>query len=530
MISKYNKFLKEKQMRDILNLLENILDETSGLSGRQPGERYVKTGSDDPDDFITFKALTFFPESGSYDSFEEMQQAFDKVSKKVKKPVEVTGGIDKGSRAFGVAEFETPTGPMFLAKFARSINPVRTKNTFFQTKHIPGGYGLDNARAKKETISYKPSKVLKDQRSQTPDSILAQITQFFGKASYEAKAAAIFVNARTFPIVMPAGNMQFEAFRDYFTEMLQPIALINNMPVKGNAYEAAKIFLKGNYTNCVTSFNPNPGGQLYDSLLVNPKGKQIKLSSKGAKGAVASSVNLLKAVQELEAAGMPQFAQEYADVIRILKIVDQQGHSEAALTLATDYGLITAREKATVLSMKPMPLQGFDINKVPGMTKNLKKFYLGREARDPNKIVPMNHLVASIAYTVANLINTRTNFSDAAADILNHSAFVQMYTEAKHDKKAGTFVITGFTSVWPSKLFTSVAFTASKSYSSATSKGSFNFDINKEPKAVPNVDQSTDAMEEAEETELQTDHGIIPSNDPVYLGSEKTLGRRRQRQ
>ena len=163
------------------------------------------------------------------------------------------------------------------------------------------------------------------------------------------------------------------------------------------------------------------------------------------------------------------------------------------------------------------------------MTKNLKKFYAERQAQDPNKIIPMNHLVASIAYTVANLINTKTNFTDAAADILNHSAFVQMYTEAKNDKKNGTFVITGFTSVWPSKLFTSVAFTASKSYSSGmSSKGSFNFDINKEPKAVANTDLAT-SMEEAEETELQTDHGVIPSNEPVYLGTERTLGRKRQR-
>jgi hypothetical protein len=515
-------------MRDILNLLENILDESSGLSGREPGERYIRTKGDDPNDFITFKGLTFFPDVGGYESLEQTRQAFDAVQKKVKHPITVLAQPRGDMRAFGIAEFETPKGPWFLAKFAQDIKPIRTKNTFFPTSDIPGGWTLDTGRAKKETVGYKPSQVLTDQKSQTPASIVAQITKHFGKKSYEAKAAAIFVQSTAFPIVIPAGNMQFEAFRDYFTEMLQPIALINNMPVKGNAYEAAKIFLKGNYTNCVTSFNPNPGGTLYDSLLVNPKGKQIKLSSKGAKGAVASSVNLLRAVQELEAAGMPQFAKEYADVIRILKIIDQQGHAEAALTLATDYGLITPKEAQVVLSMKQTPLQGFDINKVPGMTKNLKKFYAERKAQDPNKIIPMNHLVASIAYTVANLINTKTNFSDAAADILNHSAFVQMYTEAKNDKKNGTFVITGFTSVWPSKLFTSVAFTASKSYSSSkSSKGSFNFDINKEPKAVANTDLAT-SMEEAEETELQTDHGIIPSNEPVYLGTEKTLGRRRQ--
>jgi hypothetical protein len=164
------------------------------------------------------------------------------------------------------------------------------------------------------------------------------------------------------------------------------------------------------------------------------------------------------------------------------------------------------------------------------MTKNLKKFYAERQSKDPSKIIPMNHLVASIAYTVANLINLKTNFSDAAADILNHSALVQMYTEAKNDKKNGTFIITGFTSVWPSKLFTSVAFTATKSYSSGkSSKGSFNFDINKEPRAVPNVDQSVDAMEEDEEIELQSAPASIPTNEPVHLGTEKALGRKRQR-
>ena len=512
-------------MRDILNLLENLIDESTGLSGREPGEQYIKTGSDDPADIITFKALTFFPEVGGYESFEQMQDAFAAVEKKVKTPITIIVQPRGDMRAFGVAEFETPKGPWFLAKFAKDISPIRTNNKFFPTSDIPpkNSWTLNTGRAKKEKTGYKPNEVLKQNlKSQTPASIVAQITAQFGQGSSEANAAAIFVKSTNFPIVIPAGNMQFEAFRDYFTEMLQPIALINNMPVKGNAYEAAKIFLKGNYTDCVVSFNPNPGGQLFDSLLVNPKGKQIKLSSKGAKGAVASSVNILKAVRELEEAGMPQFAQEYSDVIRILKIVDQEGHAMAALTLAVDYGLITQEEANVVLSMKVMPLQGFDINKVPGITKNLKKFYAERKAQDLNKIIPMNHLVASIAYTVANLINTKTNFSDAAADILNHSAFVQMYTEAKHDKKAGTFLITGFTSVWPSKLFTEVAFTATKSYSSGkSSKGSFNFDINKEPRAVPNVDQSTDGMEESAE--------IVPATSERPKNNIKKYGRTFQR-
>jgi hypothetical protein len=111
--------------------------------------------------------------------------------------------------------------------------------------------------------------------------------------------------------------------------------------------------------------------------------------------------------------------------------------------------------------------------------------------------------VASIAYKVCNEINTKTNFSEAAADILNHSAFVQMYTNAKKGK--GEFIIQGFTTVWPSKLFTDVTLEAQKSYSStASSGGLLVFNINKEPRAVANKElaATTDAPGASQAGEL----------------------------
>ena len=41
MISKYNKFFKEKQMRDILNLIDSVvITEGVGLTNRRPGEQF----------------------------------------------------------------------------------------------------------------------------------------------------------------------------------------------------------------------------------------------------------------------------------------------------------------------------------------------------------------------------------------------------------------------------------------------------------------------------------------------------------
>jgi len=475
-------------MRDLIDKLNNVLNESRGMSARQPGEEFVRTNSKDPNDIIVFKGLTFYPESGKYDSNETLMKAFYKVQQKI-------GGIEqlnkpsKQGGGFAVATFDTAYGVRHLAKFANEIKPVRTQNTFFQTQDIPGGFTYKTAKAQKETVGYKPSQILTNFKSQTPESILAQISAKFGPESDEYRAAEIFNSASQFPIEMPAGNMDFAGFRDYFCEMLQPIALIHGMPIKGNANKAAEIFLDGTYSDCVVSFNQSVGGELYDSLLINPAGKQIKLSSKGAKGAMASSVNLLKSVRELENAGMTQFREQYADVIDILETIGQGNHDSGPLNLAIEQGMITSDEAAQVMSLKQYAgVKDFNIDDTD-ITDNLKKIYKERKADDPSKIVPLNHLVSSIAYKVCNGINLGSNFSEAAADILNNSAFVQMYTEAK--KVKDSFVITGFTTVWPSKLFTEVTLEAQKSYSSTSSSGGkLVFNINKEPKAIPNVENN----------------------------------------
>jgi hypothetical protein len=261
---------------------------------------------------------------------------------------------------------------------------------------------------------------------------------------------------------------------------------------------------KNGFAGCTVSFNTNVSGGLYDSLLVSPEGRQIKLSSKGAKGAMASSVNLLVALRELEAAGMPEFAQNYPEVVEILNTIDRGDHNSGPLNLAVELGIITPDEISQVMSLKQSAGDPkFDIDKT-NLSDNLKQLYQDRNAEDSSKIVPLNHLVSSIAYKVCNEINLKTNFSEAAADILNHSAFVQMYTDASKAKD-GEFVIQGFRTVWPSKLFTQVTLEAQKSYSStSSSSGKLVFNINKEPRAIDNVEQAatTDAPGNSQAGEL----------------------------
>jgi hypothetical protein len=481
-------------MRDLLNLLDKVLNESRGLSARNPGEVYARGNTED--DKIVFKSLTFYPEVGSYENAHDFMDAWMAAEQAAGHPIEKINQPNASMRAFGIAEFDTAVGPRFLAKFTKEIKPVRTQNTFFQTKDIPGGFSQTDARGSKEKAGYKPSDVLNNFREQTPDSILAQIGEKFTTQSAEYRASAAIMNSPTFPVAVDGEGMDFKGFRDYFCEMLQPCVLINGGEVQGNAGEAAALFMGRNgFAGCTVSFNQNVSGELYDSLLVSPEGRQIKLSSKGAKGAMASSVNLLTALRELEAAGMPQFAQNYPEVVDILKTIDRGDHNSGPLNLAVQFDIITTDEIPQVMSLKQSAGDpNFDIKKTK-LSKNLKQLYQDRTAEDPSKVVPLNHLVSSIAYKVCNEINLQTNFSEAAADILNHSAFVQMYTDASKSKD-GEFVIQGFRTIWPSKLFTEVTLEAQKSYSStASSGGKLVFNINKEPKAIANVEKAatTDA-------------------------------------
>lgn len=488
-------------MRDLLDLLDS-LTEARGLSGRVPGEVYAR--GDTADDQITFQSLTFYPEVGSYDSIEETMAVFDQIQKQVGHPIEKVNQPNAGMRAFGLAAFATAVGIRYLAKFTKEIKPVKTQNTFFQTKDIPGNFSQTDARGSKEKAGYKPSDVLTNLKSQTPEMILEQIGAKFGTDSSEYQAAATIMNSPRFPVSVDGGTMDFKGFRDYFCEMLQPCVLINGGKVKGNAAQAAALFMgRKGFSDCVVSFNQNVSGGLYDSLLVSPEGKQIKLSSKGAKGAMASSVNLLVAVRELEEAGMTEFASKYSNVIDILKTIDKGNHDSGPLNLAVQFEIIAPNEIEQVMSLKQYAGdKNFNIDKTK-LSPNLKKLYKDRSADDPSKVVPLNHLVSSIAYKVCNEINLKTNFSEAAADILNNSAFVQMYTNATKTKD-GEFVLE-FNTVWPSKLFTEVTLEAQKSYSStASSGGKLVFNINKEPRAIPNVENSstTDAPGDSEAGEL----------------------------
>jgi hypothetical protein len=478
-------------MRDLLNLLDKValpLIEGVGLSNRKPGERFKNS----VEDIVTFQGLEFYPQSGAYPA-DQLQDAVAQIAQQMGIGIEQihwTNAEPPGGAGFGIASFTGEDGnSYYLGRYFKNVSPNRTQNNFPHDA-IPGDFKYQSKAGQKENSGLKPSEWLTQFKDNTPDTILQQCIAKFGAGSSEATALDAFINGDV-PLQVARGMMNAGAFRDYFAEVLQPIALVMGKNVSGNAAEAASIFFGtgADYSDCTISFNSNTIGGLYDSLLVSPQGKQIKLSSKGKDGASASVTNLQKSVQEL--ANVPagkKLLSNFANEIDILNTIEKQGHFGAPLKLAVQYGMITDKEAQQVMSLK----QYGPNDQIIGsgiLSKKLEGMYQGRNARDASRIIPIEHLTAAIAYKVADHVNKNTNFGSAASQILNNAALVQMYTDTKDD--AETITITKLTAVYPSQTVTGVLLDASKVYFSTGGKGNYTFTILKNgatPQDVSPVD------------------------------------------
>lgn len=459
-----------------------IITEGVGLSNRVPGEQFKQQGSDHT---ITFKNLEFYPHQGQL-SAEELSAKANQISSELGNIV-WSNKYSAGMGGFGIAHFtdDTSGDDIYIGRWFRNISPNPAQNNFPHSA-IPGNYQYQSPRATKEHTGYKPSDILTQFENNTPESIYSQVVAKFGETSAITQAAKIFIEADTMPVTVPKGDINFTGFRDYFCELLQPIALIKGLPVSGNANEAEDVFFgKNGYDTCTVTFQSGVAGGLYDSLLTNADGKQIKLSSKGKSGAKASAVNLLNSVDELkETPQGDKLVKKYADVISILQIIKDKGHTDAPLALATMYGMIEPSEADQVKSLKKLG----PADKILGtglLSDNLEAMYKSRKAKDWSRVIPIEHLLSAIAYKVADYVNENTNFSEAASDILNHGALVQMYTEAA--ESGDTIIIKNFRAIYPSQTVTGVLLDASKSYMSTQGKGNYVFNILKNGATVKDI-------------------------------------------
>lgn len=455
-------------MRDLLDKL-SLLVESTGLAGRKPGDTFKNPNGD----IITFKSINFYPAAGGKLDKESLDQELadltdtDQIQWQNSRTAK-TGG-------FIIATFDTPSGEVNYGFYKDVIKPNPTDN------YVPnqiGDYRFAGKSAEKIQSGLTPQDLLTKRDNLTSAEIIDQLAKKLGQDNILVQVARMIASGQEFPIRFPAPEgVSFTGFRDYFCEILQPMALQTGQ-YTGNAGEAAKRFMGGSFSDSLISFDSAKNAGLSDSILTSEGGKYIKISTKGGKGAQASVKNLSDSIKELEKSpNGKKLSAKYKDVINLINNIESWGQVYAPLQLGVEYGVIDEEDMLTIIALRDEPSISIDEVEGADLSDNLKKLAIERSTDNPESVNLFYHLVASVAHLVATKINDKTNFSDAASDILNNGALVQVYTKAKESGKE--WVLENFDTIYPGESIEGVYLSASKNYFSTGIKGNFTFRINR---------------------------------------------------
>lgn len=452
-------------MRNLLDKIET-LTESTGLAGRKPGDTFKNPEGEK----ITFNRIEFFPVEGGKLEKEQL----DSVLKQLPN---VQWQNNRSAKSGGVvlATLDTAQGEVQYGFFKDVIKPNTTDN------YVPnqvGDYRFAGKAAEKIQSGLTPQDLLAQRDNLTSEQIISQLAEKLGPDNVLVQVAQRVAGGEEFPIKVVAPNdISFTGFRDYFCEILQPMAMQVGS-YTGNAGEAAEVFLGGSFSDTLISFDSAKNAGLSDSILTKEDGKYVKISTKGGKGAQASSKNLIDSVNELNATpNGKKLLGKYKDSIDLMQEIQKQGQYKAPLYLGVKYGVISQDEADKILSLRnSKPINLKDIKKY-NLGKNLEKLALGRETDNTESVNLFYHLLASVAHLAAIEVNEKTNFSSAASDILNNGALVQVYTKAKQNKDE--WVLESFDTVYPGKSIKGVYLSAGKTYYSTGVKGNYTFRIDR---------------------------------------------------
>ncbi len=485
-------------MRDLLDKIQSLFEST-GLAGRKQGDTFKNSEGDK----ISFNRIEFIPVEGGKLDKEQLDQTVSQlpdVQWQNKQSVK-SGGII-------LATFDTAEGEVQYGFFKDAIKPNATDN------YVPnqvGNYRFAGKAAEKIQSGLTPQDLLSKRDNLTSEEIINQLSEKLGPDNVLVQVAQRVAGGEEFPIKFSAPtDISFTGFRDYFCEILQPMAMQVGS-YTGNAGEAAEIFLGGSFADTLISFDSAKNAGLSDSILTKEDGKYVKISTKGGKGAQASSKNLMDAVNELNATpNGKKLLETYKDSINLLQKIQELGQYKAPLFLGVNYGIITQDEANKILSLRnEKPINLKDIKNY-NLGSNLEKLALGRETDNPENVNLFYHLLASVAHLAAAQVNDKTDFSAAASDILNNGALVQVYTKAKQGEKE--WVLESFDTVYPGKSIKGVYLSAGKTYYSTGVKGNYTF----------RIDRGTGKPKE--DNEEPTSKSVEPNIDLAKAAKDITKG------
>ena len=520
-------------MRDILNLLDSVLltEKSRGLLYRDKGDEFFQGSKDNPTAEIVFDRVDYFPsQPGAYANYEEMAQAGQELFRQYPN-ITWTNKPTQGSKAFAIITFDGPaTGQKtHYGRFFSEIKPDMAG--LWKNNELPGGWQLNKAVSLKGSYyKLKPADLFPANSTfDTPaDCVGAMGSRPGTTPDQQANIDKIRPGmdqllGGKLPVFNNLGDM-LTAVRDDLGETIGPIALVQGMITSSGAEAARKDILgpQGSYGGSAINFPAAKNNGLVDSNLIHPSGVQIGISSKGESGASASVKNISDGIKVAREKGMDQLLEQYAPQVEIIENIGQMSSLQFPITYGIEQGVIDEADGEEILNMVKTntatdnPVIQDLMSKIKAKTDN-PRYNTGY------------HAVAALARIVSLNINKDPKFGEACLKFLNTSPIIQLHLNGS--EKGDEYTVTGFTSKYPPNFKGTVGLDATKVYAATGIIGRVSFSYNGGGDKDTDIEPSAPARLSTSDLEAVTQQRskVKAAGEPEKLGTEKALGRKRQR-
>ena len=438
--------------------------EAKGIMGRVVGDRF-QNGNDT----LEFMGVTTYPQDREqFDDAAERDSFVADIEQQLNAQIQWSNSPNNGSLAFAIAELTDPAlndKPSYWGRYFKKAGADMMGK--WSNSQVPAGWKLQKAGAMKLDIGIDPQHLIKDENLYNGvDEVISTVA----KNSQGHEIQQELLNGLT--SIKNGEHPVFEgqisnlpALRDYFGEIMGPVALMSGM-VGGQAEEARQELMNGAaWSSYGVKWPQEMNFALVDSIFVGPDGTEVGISSKGGKGARASAKNIADAI----AKASPELVQTYSYTVEILNIIQENSAAQGPFRLAEYLKVLPKGLEAEILTYAKEGKTDYE-----GLSTEAQElFNYGTPRQDVPGFNVGYALIALLAKKVAGKINESPEFGQGCLAFLNQSSIVQLY--CKMGKQGENARVTGWEAVYPPNFQGTVVLDGSKNYYSSRIGGKFAF-------------------------------------------------------
>ena len=218
---------------------KEFIIEAKGVFGRNQGDPFLHTNGEIAE-FVDVGAFPDLQTQGKqYDSPESRDVSISNIEKEYNTVIQWVNAPNATSLAFAVARVQTSDGKVLLwGRYFKQVSPDMMGK--WSNKEVPAGWSLQTKGAKKVASGLDPQTLIgSEQQFKGPGTVIQQVA----RSGDEVLTNALEQTAQGKLAVFPGMVDQLETIRDYFGEIMGPVAMMGG--IVGGQADEAKVALAG---------------------------------------------------------------------------------------------------------------------------------------------------------------------------------------------------------------------------------------------------------------------------------------------